>query len=286
MLNMNAVAEWGKLKRGEPFKLNYAPHFGMFASSASSHVDQIKFAHDEGFRAWEDNGMGGRSVAEQEQLAKTMSDLGIAMGVFVVNPSTAWDTTLVTGKPDIEEKFLAECRAAVDVAKRVHAKWMTVVPGTIDPRMDIGYQTSHVVEVLRKASEIFEPHELVMVLEPLNFRDHPNLFLTRLDQAFLICTAVNSPACKILDDLYHQQIEVGNLIPNADQGESHIAYYQIGDNPGRNEPLSGEVNYRSIFAHLHSKGYSGILGMEHGNSQGGKEGERKLIDAYRWCDTF
>ena len=154
----------------------------------------------------------------------------------------------------------------------------------ISYNMEMGYQTANVIESLRYASEIFEPHGLVMVLEPLNYRDHPSLFLNKMAQGFEICRAVNSPSCKILMDMYHQQIHEGNLIPNMDASYSEIAYFQIGDNPGRKEPLSGEINYQNIFRHIKKKGFTGVLGMEHGNSQGGKEGERKLIDAYRWCD--
>jgi hydroxypyruvate isomerase len=281
---MDAITEIGNTKRGEKFKAKYAPHFGMFSNHAKTDLDQLKFAADEGFHAWEDNGMAGRSVEDQEKLAKAMTDLGITMGVFVVNLGTAWSATLTTGKEDSRKKFLDECRVAVDCAKRVNAKWMTVVPGTISYNMEMGYQTANVIESLRYASEIFEPHGLVMVLEPLNYRDHPSLFLSKMAQGFEICRAVNSPSCKILMDMYHQQIHEGNLIPNMDAAYSEIAYFQIGDNPGRREPLTGEINYQNLFRHIKAKGFTGVLGMEHGNSQGGKEGERKLIDAYRWCD--
>lgn len=283
-LGMGKMEEIGKSMRGEKFKAKYAPHFGMFSNHAATDVDQLKFAADEGFSAWEDNGMAGRPVADQEKLAKSMSDLGITMGVFVVNLGTAWSATLTTGKEDSRKKFLDECRVAVDCAKRVNAKWMTVVPGTISYNLEMGYQTANVIESLRYASEIFEPHGLVMVLEPLNYRDHPSLFLSKMAQGFEICRAVNSPSCKILMDMYHQQVHEGNLIPNMDASYSEIAYFQIGDNPGRNEPLSGEVNYQNVFRHIKKKGFTGVLGMEHGKTQGGKEGERKLIDAYRWCD--
>ena len=170
------------------------------------------------------------------------------------------------------------------MAKRVNAKWMTVVPGHVDMRMDMGYQTANVIEALKRASDVFEPHGMVMVLEPLNFYNHPGLFLTKISQAYTICKAVNSPACKILDDLYHQQIQEGNLIPNIDAAYEEIAYYQIGDNPGRNEPTTGEINYKNVFKHIHEKGFDGILGMEHGNFHEGKEGEEKLISAYRSVD--
>jgi hydroxypyruvate isomerase len=270
-----------------PFKLNYAPHFGMFSASAGNDlVDQLKFAADEGFRAWEDNGMKGRSVEELNRIAKAMTDLGIMMGVFVVNGGTAWSATLSTGRQDHLDRFLNECRESVEVAKRVNAKWMTVVPGTIEPRLDPGFQTANVIEALRRGAEIFEPHGLVMVLEPLNFRDHPNLFLNKIPQAFMICRAVNSPSCKILFDLYHQQIHEGNLIPNIDAAWSETPYFQIGDNPGRAEPTTGEINFRNVFKHIHAKGYQGVLGMEHGKSKGGREGERALIEAYRSSDDF
>jgi hydroxypyruvate isomerase len=269
------------------FKLKYAPHFGMFKHHAGDDpIDQLKFAANQGFAAWEDNEMKRRPVPEQERIAKAMDALGMTMGVFVVNMDTAWDATLSTGKKEHLEKFLQECRESVDVAKRVNAKWMTVVCGTVEPRLDLGYQTTNVVQALRRGAEFFEPHGLVMVLEPLNFRDHPNLFLSRIPQAYEICRAVGSPSCKILNDLYHQQVSEGNLIPNIDDAWSEIAYFQVGDNPGRREPTTGEINYRNVFRHIHAKSYAGIIGMEHGKSKDGKEGEQAVIDAYVACDDF
>ena len=61
---------------------------------------------------------------------------------------------------------------------------------------------------------------------------------------------------------------------------------QVGDNPGRKEPGTGEINYRNVFKHLASKGYTGVVGMEHGSSKPGKEGERAVIDAYIAADSF
>lgn len=271
----------------EPFKLKYAPHFGMFRHHAGDDpVDQLKFAADEGFRAWEDNGMRGRSVQDQERIGKAMADLGITMGVFVANDIDWTNPTLTTGKQDQVDRFVQNCKDSVAVAKRVNAKWMTVVPGTVQPRLEIGFQTAYVIDALRRGAEIFEKEGLVMVLEPLNFRDHPNLFLTKIPQAFTVCRAVNSAACKILFDMYHQQIHEGNLIPNIDLAWSETAYFQIGDNPGRNEPTTGEINYLNVFRHIHAKGFTGVMGMEHGNAKAGKEGERALIEAYRKSDSF
>ena len=274
-----------RLSRSEPFAMDFAPHFGMFRAHAGDDpIAELQFMADEGFRALEDNGMRGRSVAEQEKIAREMSRLNIRMGVFVAHTIEWSEPTLTKDGDEYRERFLREIRESIEIAKRVDATWMTVVPGHLDLRLDMGYQTTNVVESLRQASELLEPHGLVIVLEPLNFRNHPGLFLTKMAQAYEICRAVDSPSCKILDDLYHQQIHEGNLIPNIDRAWDEIAYFQIGDNPGRKEPTTGEINYVNVFQHIHDKGFRGVMGMEHGNSQPGRAGERAVIDAYRSVD--
>jgi hydroxypyruvate isomerase len=272
---------------GGKFRLKYAPHPGMFRHHAPGGVlEEIRFMADQGFTAMEDNGMKGRSREEQEAIAREMSRLGMTMGVFVAN-SGFGHSGYASGNAGAREQFLKEIRDSVEVAKRVNARWCTVVPGERFHRLEADYQTANVVDLLRRGAEICEPSALVMVLEPLNpWRDHPNMFLAKVPQAYLICRAVNSPSCKILFDMYHQQITEGNIIPNIDLAWSEVAYFQTGDNPGRNEPGTGEMNYRSIFRHIHGKGFTGVLGMEHGNSKPGKEGELAVIRAYRDADAF
>jgi hydroxypyruvate isomerase len=271
----------------QEFKLKYAPHFGMFKHSAGEDLlDQLQFMADAGFTAMEDNGMKGREVAMQEKIASKMANLGMEMGVFVAHTIFWQEPSLTSGRSNKLDQFLAEIKESVEVAKRVNARWMTVVPGFVDLRKDMEYQTANVVNALRRACEILEPHDLTMVLEPLNFRDHPGLFLNKISQGFAICKAVNSPSCKILNDLYHQQIHEGNLIPNIDLAWDEIGYFQMGDNPGRKEPTTGEINYLNVFKHIHKKGFTGIMGMEHGNSKPGKEGELAVIEAYARVDSF
>jgi hydroxypyruvate isomerase len=268
------------------FKLKYAPHFGMFRHHAGEDLmDQLQFMADTGFLAMEDNDMKGRDTTTQEKIASKMANLGMEMGVFVAHTIYWNEPNLTNGDPEKLEQFLKEIRGSVEVARRVNATWMTVVPGHVDLRLDPGYQTRNVVEALRRASEILEPHGLVMVLEPLNFFNHPGLFLKQIPQAYQICQAVASPSCKILDDLYHMQVQEGNLIPNIDMAWEEIAYFQVGDNPGRNEPTTGEINYRNVFGHIREKEYRGIVGMEHGNSRGGKDGEKAVIEAYVSVDS-
>jgi len=282
-----AMPAEARARRNGSFQLRYAPHFGMFRHHAGDDpVAQLEFMADEGFTALEDNGMRGRSAEEQTRIASAMERLGMTMGVFVAHADFG-RVTFASTDPAMREHLLGEIRASIETARRVRATWCTVVPGRYDPGVEWDYQTAAVVDNLRACADLCEPAGLVMVLEPLNpWRDHAGLFLTKVPQAYAICRAVNSPSCKILDDLYHQQITEGNLIPNIDRAWDEIAYFQIGDNPGRCEPTTGEINYRNIFRHIHAKGFTGILGMEHGNHLEGKEGERAVIDAYRQCDAF
>ena len=269
------------------FRLDYAPHEGLFEHSAGQDVvDQIAFAADAGFAAWEDNDMRGRDVAEQARIAAALRRHEMRMGVFVAADISWHEPGITSGDAASRERFLSNIRDSVDVARRVDARWMTVVPDHGDPRLEPHFQMANVVETLRRAADILEPHGLVMVLEPLNFRDHPGMFLTRIPQAYMICRAIDSPSCKILFDIYHQQVTEGNLIPNIDAAWEEIAYFQAGDVPGRNEPTTGEINYRNVFRHIHGKGFDGIVGMEHGKSRDGVDGEQALIEAYRSVDSF
>jgi hydroxypyruvate isomerase len=267
-----------------PFKLDFAPHFGMFKQHAPGGiVDELRFMADQGFRSLEDNGLLKRPLAEQELIGNTLDQLGMRMGVFVVDGGDNWKVSLASGKQEFLDNFVATCKASVEAAKRVNAKWMTVVPGYFERNLPIGVQTGHVIDTLKRGAEIFEPHGLAMVLEPLS--DNPDLFLRHADQTYMICRAVGSPACKLLYDAYHMQRNEGNLIATMEKTWSEIAYIQIGDNPGRKEPGTGEINYANVFQFIHNKGFTGILGMEHGNAYPGKEGELALIDAYRKVDV-
>ena len=268
------------------FKLNYGIHDGMFKNQAGpDFLEQIKYAHGMGFRAIEDNGMMTRTAEQQQKIGDLLAKLGMTMGVFVITSDNwHWKTSLTTGKQQWIDLMLKDCKEAVEVAKRCNAKWMTVVPGNYQRSLSQEIQTANVINALRMAADVLATHGLVMVLEALS--DNPDLFLRHSSQSYMVCKAVNSPACKMLFDMYHMQRNEGDIIMNLDRTWEEIGYLQIGDNPGRNEPGTGEMNYKNIFKHIYGKGYKGVLGMEHGNVKPGKEGELGLISAYREADSF
>jgi hydroxypyruvate isomerase len=287
-ITQSAFAHQPKIEKNN-FKMLYAPHFGMFKHSAGEDLfDQLQFMADNGFMALEDNGMLKRPVETQKKIGETLNKLGMKMGVFVIDGGENWKISLASGKSEFLENFLKTCRESVETAKRCNAKYMTVVPGFFERKLPMGIQTANVIDAYRRACDIFEPHGLVMVMEPLS--DTPDLFLQNSDQSYLICKAVNSPSCKILFDMWHMQRNEGEMTRNMDLVWDEIAYFQIGDEPGRKEPTTGEINYNFLFKHIHDKAKANnqefIMGMEHGNMFPGKEGEQKLIKAYVQSDNF
>ena len=271
-----------------PFKLKYAPGLGMFRQHAGQDpIDNIKFCHDQGFRAVFDNGLMRREPALQEQIMAELKRLGMDFGPYVLRADSG-KQDFVLKTQEVRDMLEAQMKEGVEVSKRTGAKYALVVPGRYDMKLHMDYQTANVIDNLRYCCDIMEPAGVIIVLEPLNhYTNHPGLFLTGIPQSYAICRAVNRPSCKTLNDIYHQQISEGNLIPNIEAAWSEIAAFHCGDNPGRNEPTTGEINYKNIFKYLYDKKYDGTICMEHGISQRGtKEGEARVIQAYRECDSF
>jgi hydroxypyruvate isomerase len=271
-----------------PFKLKYAPGLGMFQQNAGKDpIDNIKFCHDQGFRAIFDNGLSGREPELQEKIVAEIKRLGMDLGPYVLRGDPRIPD-FVLNKQEIRDMLAEVMKKSIEVSKRTGAKQALIVLGRYDDKLHIDYQTANAIDNLRFCCDIVEPEGITLVLEPLNnLINHPGLFLTRIPQAYAICRAVNRSSCKILDDIYHQQISEGNLIPNIEAAWSEIAAFHLGDSPGRNEPTTGEINFKNIFKYLYNKKYNGTLCMEHGiSNRGTKEGELRVIQAYRECDSF
>jgi hydroxypyruvate isomerase len=268
-----------------PFRMKFSPDFNIFSSLPGKDVaDEIKWGYDQGFRAWENTFLKNRSVEEQERISKTIQQLGMEFGQFV-GTYTFEHVTFAGRDAALRGKVLNDVRASVDIAKRMNTKFIHNVLGMADPKLPHDFQMANAIELLKRIAEIYEPHGLVMVMESMNHRiNHPGMFLHTIPQAYALAKAVKSPSVKVLFDFYHVQVEEGNIIPTLDYAWDEIAYMQIGDTPGRKEPTTGEINFVNVLQHVHDKGYRGFMGMEHGVSKPGREGELAVLRAYRSID--
>ncbi len=284
---VNSMASESTTTNAAKFNLKYAPGLTMFREHAGSDpIDNIKFIADQGFRAVFDNGLMDKEPALQEKIANELARLGLDLGPFVLYADFSV-RSMVLDDADIREMLKKKMEAGIEVRKRTGVKWALVVPGRYDEKLHRDYQTANMIQNMRMCCDVVSESGLQLVMEPLNAHtDHPGLFLTGMPQANMICIAVNHPNCKIVDDMYHQQITEGNIIPNIDMCWNNIGAFHIGDNPGRKEPTTGEINYKNVFKHIYEKGYDGVLCCEHGKSKPGKEGELAVIEAYRKVDSY
>ena len=269
---------------GTNYHLRYAPRIGWLNELPISEQLELYAAH--GFRAFEYNGLPHQhSLEAAAQFRKKMDELEMEMGVFVVN-SGGWKGDALCDKK-FHEGFLKDVEKAVEYHQLMRNGWATVTTGLAVSNLAPEQQTEAVVEGLKRAADIISQTDLVLVLEPLNVLvSHPGYFVVTSDHAAEIIDGVSSPQVKILFDIFHQQIPEGNLINNIEKNWDRIAYFQVGDVPGRKEPGTGEINYRNIFKAIHAKGYQGLLGMEHGLSVPGMAGVKKCFDEYRKADDW
>lgn len=269
----------------KPFNMKFSPEFGIFkAASGDNLADQIKWGYDQGFRAWENTGLKFRPVSEQELISKTVQQLGMEFGQFV-GTLTFEHVTFAGKDASAREAVLKDIRQSVEIAKRMNTKFVHNVLGMADPKLPYDFQMANAIELLKRIAEIYEPHNIVMVMESMNHKiDHPGMFLHTIPQAYALAKAVGSPSIKVLFDFYHVQIQEGNLLKTLDYAYDEIAYYQLADNPGRTEPTSGEINFVNALQYLHNKGYRGFMGLEHSTKKPGKEGALAALEAYRAVD--
>ncbi len=280
------------------FKIKFAPNIyswtNLFPVSykGMTIAEKMDFLGKLGFIAYEDNDFYRRKPEDQEIILNATKKYGMEFGVFTVplkGKFVLTENKIGDSKKADKSAAMAHSAEAVEnaakLAKKIGAKWMTVVPGYLHEHLLDMDVFANVMDHLRPMAKICESYGVTMVLEPLCHVNHHGVWLKKTAQAYSLCKAVNSPSCKILFDVYHQQTDEGNLFRNIEKHFDQIAYFHLGDVPLRTEPLSGEINYHNLIKHIMGLGYTGILGMEHRLSDKSLEGERKLMRAYRSLDS-
>lgn len=176
---------------------------------------------------------------------------------------TAWGFRPGLNETKNHNRFVEKLEEACKVAQRLSCRMMCVVAGDDVRGMTQQQMHENVITGLRRGAPIAEKHNITLILEPMNIRvDHKGHCLYGSEPTLRIIRAVNSPRVKMLADLYHLQITEGDLCGHIRDNFNHVAYYQIADHPGRNEPGTGEIHYQRVFKQLHESGYRGHVGLE------------------------
>lgn len=268
------------------FKAKFAPHLGLLPTAPEGFLEQLQFAYDLGFRAWEENWLNRQEPALQERIGEFVRDKGMELGVTVITGGQGVHFYAPTDEG--VEKILTDMRKGVELAKRTGQTNMTMIPGPRDESMPREKQIEQAVDLMRRCCDIVEEHGIILAQEPLSHGVAGGAPLLRsFEDGHRLCELVDRPSCKLLADFYHEA-EIGNgekLIENAEKAWDQISYVQYGDSPGRKEPGTGNQDLAAVTRWLREKGYTGLIGMEHGTSKGGEEGLAALLAAYRQIDA-
>ena len=228
-------------------------------------ADRIRAVAAKGFKAYS---FWNATPDERKAMIKAQQETGLTC-VSLVGTGSAGGTTGFT-KPGAQDALLAEIKERVEIAKEfgTHPDLITFV-GIIQPDVPWDTQRAQIVEGLKRAGDIAAAGGVTIALEPLSVNPaQPRRALDRCLEAFPVMKDVNHPNVKICFDLYHLQRTEGNLVVNLRSGlqDKLIKIVQIGDNPGRLEPGTGEINYPFIFKELRRLNWTGFVDTEHGSS--------------------
>lgn len=218
-------------------------------------LDRIRKTAELGFPAIEFWPWQGKPL---EEMAELCDSLSVDIAQF-----TAWGFRPGLNDPKNHERFVEQIKAGCDVAKKINCKKMTVVGGDDQKGMTQKEMHENIIAGLKLAAPIAEANDVMLILEPMNIRvDHKGHCLYGSPDAVRICEEVDSPLVKINWDLYHMQISEGDLCRRLRDGFEQVGYLQVADNPGRNEPGTGEVNYNRVLQEALDLGYRGYVGLE------------------------
>ncbi len=255
---LNGTTALAATKKGlfadAPLKMSMPP--GWFrGKTIDEKLDQLA---QWGFPAYEWLNVSG----DLDALRKTMDKLGLELSCIVgagaIAPRQMVD-------PDDHDRVVEQFKERVQVAHTLGCKNLIGLTGNERNDVSRDQQTQYVIQCLKRLAPIAEDEGVTICMEALNtLVDHEGYFLTRTDHTMEVLEAVDSPNVKMCFDIYHQQITEGNIIRNIKENIDRIGHFHVGDNPGRKQPGTGELNYKNIFKAIYDTGYQGFVALECG----------------------
>ena len=166
------------------------------------------------------------------------------------------------GDPAHREAFLADLRKELPIMEKIECPSIIVMSGNVVEGMAREQQHQSCIEGLKRAVELVQGRNVVLLLENIDPEENPKYFLTSVAEGFKIIEAVNHPQVKFCYDFFHEQISEGNLIEKLEKNIDKVGLVHIADVPGRHEPGTGEINYENIFRTLGRLKYDRFAAME------------------------
>jgi hydroxypyruvate isomerase len=260
---------------GRTQHLKYAVNIEMWRFGTDDYTERIRRAADLGFSGveiwpWRDKDL--------DAIAKVCRETHMEVVQFT---GPGWTPKL--NDPAQHADVLKELEASCEAAQKLGTKLILVLAGMDVKGLTREVMHQNVIDCLKRCVPICEKHDVTLILEPLNTRvDHKGYCLDHSADAIAICKAVGSPRVKICWDLYHMTIMEGDLCRHVKEGYEHIGYFQLADNPGRNDPGTGEVTYARVMRAAWELGYRGWVGLEFTPIGSEVEAARRVAVIDRW----
>jgi hydroxypyruvate isomerase len=217
---------------------------------------------------------------DKDILRQTLNEHGLTQALFNL-PAGNWagGERGIGCLPDRAEEFRRGVDTAIAYAEATGCAQVNCLAGIAPVGHDRQALEQTLVENLRYAAPRLAEHNIKLLLEPINTRDIPGFLINTTADFERIAEAVGHDNLYLQYDFYHMQVMQGDLLPTFERLRSRIAHVQVADNPGRNEPGTGEINYKTIFATLDAAGYDGWVGAEYKPRAGTSAG-------LGWFDTW
>ena len=213
-------------------------------------------------------------LGEDLEAARAASDeTGCRISCILVQTADKKDAKLLRWEhgivhEDAREAFVRGVGESLKAAQTLGCKNIVVTSGNERPGVPRAVQHANIVKALQAAVPVIKGSGVQLVLEPLNVLvNHKGYYLTTSQEGAQIVREVKSPQVRMLYDIYHQQITEGSLIYNIRRYIDEIGHFHVGDVPGRNEPGTGEINYKNVFRAIAETGYSGYVVFECGKTE-------------------
>lgn len=285
------------------FKMKFAPR-GLFrASCGKDPFKRFKWLSENGFWAVEgvvfvnpDKIYRQEEMNLQRALGAYAKEVGLEMGcvssmnnkdfpVMTANQVPVKDR-VIRDKKALRQHLANQMDNTFGVMERLGSRQFIIGAGTVDKELSPEKQYENTVENMAFCADYCKRYGFTMEIEPLNTTSHPDLYIDRAALGAKIVRDVNNPHCRLLFDIFHEQMQVGNL-DALDDPEiwKCIESFHMADAPSRHEPTTGIIDYKKVLKKIWDKGYRGFIGLEHGQTDKSLAGDRKLLQIYRDIDS-
>jgi hydroxypyruvate isomerase len=189
----------------------------------------------------------------------------LKLGIDTISSTPFWGRMPISMvDPAQRGNLLKEVQKNIDTAQRLEIPMLLLMSGNAIPSKTYAEQWASLVEGTKRCGDLAAKANVTLIVEPLNTKvNHKGYFLDSCVAGTKLMKEVEHPNVRLLFDLYHEQVQVGDVTRSLREAMPYVKVFHIADNPGRNDPGTGEMNYPYLYKEIQKAGYKGYLTMEY-----------------------